>query len=426
MGSKRVLFLTNGTKGDLYPFLGLAVEMKRRGHRPLVLSAEVHRADCEAAGCEFESIQSKDDFQKMISDKNILVPLKGLRAYLRLGIAATTEAAYQRIEHHYSQEPGSCVLVFNSAMLAGNIAYEKLRLPVASIFLHPFSHMSFRDPPKDSPLNTALMSWIGLRGRKIVIGALQYAFDRDLAQVNQLRIKLGLPYKNRLLSDWRYTSPCMIDLWPDWYCPPKSDWPKGTVRTGFVNYDGPIAPAKWNDQFQGFLEKGFVLFTLGSGPTHELDQNIRLFSRVCLEINKNGLVVAPSPRPEQSRLSPEFRVIGPEPFARLFPYASAIVSHGGIGTVARAMAAGKPQVVNPIVNDQFDNAYQVERLGIGVSLPAKSLNANRLRHALSSLDNPAVRERCRDIENQMRRESGIDQTCDLLIHHFARRDRLVG
>jgi UDP:flavonoid glycosyltransferase YjiC (YdhE family) len=54
------------------------------------------------------------------------------------------------------------------------------------------------------------------------------------------------------------------------------------------------------------------------------------------------------------------------PFDRLLPRASAIVHHGGIGTVACAIAAGIPQLVCPLAYDQFDNAARVERLGLGM------------------------------------------------------------
>jgi UDP:flavonoid glycosyltransferase YjiC (YdhE family) len=39
---------------------------------------------------------------------------------------------------------------------------------------------------------------------------------------------------------------------------------------------------------------------------------------------------------------------------------------GGVGATLRSLNAGVPQMVIPRVNDQFDNARRVERLGAGI------------------------------------------------------------
>ncbi|MEL6585838.1 MAG: nucleotide disphospho-sugar-binding domain-containing protein, partial [Pseudomonadota bacterium] len=80
--------------------------------------------------------------------------------------------------------------------------------------------------------------------------------------------------------------------------------------------------------------------------------------------------------------------------AHLFPQAAAILHHGGIGTTAEALRAGKPQLVVPIGGDQFDNAARLERLGFGTTLPARRFTAaratRRLRALLDRIDYPAL------------------------------------
>ena len=48
-----------------------------------------------------------------------------------------------------------------------------------------------------------------------------------------------------------------------------------------------------------------------------------------------------------------------------------MVHHGGIGTVANAIAAGVPQLIRPICFDQMDNGMRVKRLGAGDCLRAR-------------------------------------------------------
>lgn len=52
----------------------------------------------------------------------------------------------------------------------------------------------------------------------------------------------------------------------------------------------------------------------------------------------------------------------------LFPLVACTVHHGGAGTVSAAMRAGTPTVVTPVFLDQFDSAYLVNELGVGVGM----------------------------------------------------------
>jgi UDP:flavonoid glycosyltransferase YjiC (YdhE family) len=56
------------------------------------------------------------------------------------------------------------------------------------------------------------------------------------------------------------------------------------------------------------------------------------------------------------------------PQADLLPRASAVVSHGGAGTVLGAAAHGRPQVVVPLFADQWENGVAVTDAGCGTVL----------------------------------------------------------
>jgi UDP:flavonoid glycosyltransferase YjiC (YdhE family) len=48
--------------------------------------------------------------------------------------------------------------------------------------------------------------------------------------------------------------------------------------------------------------------------------------------------------------------------------AAAVVSHGGHGTVIKALAAGLPQLVVPLGRDQPNNAARITQRGVGLQL----------------------------------------------------------
>jgi UDP:flavonoid glycosyltransferase YjiC (YdhE family) len=69
---------------------------------------------------------------------------------------------------------------------------------------------------------------------------------------------------------------------------------------------------------------------------------------------------------------------------RLMPECSIVISHGGLGTVTRALAHGVPVLVLPLGRDQAFNASRVEDLGAGIALPETS-PADRIRAAIRTL-----------------------------------------
>jgi hypothetical protein len=63
-------------------------------------------------------------------------------------------------------------------------------------------------------------------------------------------------------------------------------------------------------------------------------------------------------------------------------HATAVVCHGGSGTVLGSLAAGIPMVVAPLFADQPTNAQAVDSLGAGIALPVGPPSPDTLRAAL--------------------------------------------
>ncbi len=59
-----------------------------------------------------------------------------------------------------------------------------------------------------------------------------------------------------------------------------------------------------------------------------------------------------------------------------------VVHHGGCNTFTESLYYGKPMVILPFSSDQFNIAYDAERLGLGIVLNPNSLNEEKIRGAL--------------------------------------------
>ena len=102
------------------------------------------------------------------------------------------------------------------------------------------------------------------------------------------------------------------------------------------------------------------------------------------------------------------------PHSVLFPHAAAIIHHGGIGTTAQAMRAGKPQLVVPHFGDQPDNANRVERLGIGRMIAPSAYNPTRAARSLASVLNTAHLNRTAYMARQLANEDGVAAATDAI------------
>ncbi|KAF5519769.1 Sterol 3-beta-glucosyltransferase [Colletotrichum aenigma] len=80
-------------------------------------------------------------------------------------------------------------------------------------------------------------------------------------------------------------------------------------------------------------------------------------------------VQLPAPHPQRTRLPSLF--VGETSWATLFPEMSLVLTHGGVGSMTDAIAAGVPQIILPTdyAADQTYFARRLERMGVGIGLP---------------------------------------------------------
>lgn len=83
--------------------------------------------------------------------------------------------------------------------------------------------------------------------------------------------------------------------------------------------------------------------------------------------------------------------------------------------MAQALAAGVPQLVMPMSQDQPDNAARISRLGVGkVLLPEKFTPQNISAALQDLLHNPEIRQNCKRFARKIDFNQALQNTCDNL------------
>ncbi|KAK3989155.1 sterol 3-beta-glucosyltransferase [Cladorrhinum sp. PSN332] len=102
-------------------------------------------------------------------------------------------------------------------------------------------------------------------------------------------------------------------------------------------------------------------------------------------------------------------MLGNCPHDWLFKRVSAVVHHGGAGTTAAGIKAGKPTVVVPFFGDQIFWGTMITRAGAGPApIPHKTLNAANLASAIEECLKPETQARARELGQKIREEQGAD------------------
>jgi UDP:flavonoid glycosyltransferase YjiC (YdhE family) len=260
--------------------------------------------------------------------------------------------------------------------LAPTLAAERAGVPLATLIPHiypvleparPFFAVGLRTP------RTAL-GRVGWRaGQRMLRVGLEHG-RRDL---NLQRRRLGLAAIERFHGG---ISPdlALVATYPQLEYPRR--WPAGVEVTGPMNFELPHPEIE--------LPRGEAPLVLVAPSTaHDADNHLVRVALAALA-DEPVRVVATT-----NRVAPQRPIEVPAnavlldwlSYTQLMPAASLVVSHGGHGTVARALGAGTPVLVCPVTGDMSETAMRVAWAGAGLSLPWRLCRPGPLRWAVRRL-----------------------------------------
>jgi len=407
---KRVVIACWGSHGDLFPYIGLALALKRRGHTPVVATNVGYRAEIEREGIVFaEAGPPIDRTAANAGDlyERVMDPRKGSEVIV-------TELLMPKLEQTYEQlraaVEGADLLVTHPITYAGPILGEQLRLPWLSTVLAPLSFFSARDPavlPTAPRLNDVPLvgPWLAHTLFRLARPTLR----RWVEPVARLRARLGLPPGGHPMIEGQFSPHGTLALYSRVLGEPQPDWPPNVTTTGASFYNGP---EPLDAQLEEFLAAGDapIVFTLGTSAVGAAGRFYHESAAAVAQIGVRAVMLTggfAQNRPDD--LPPNVLLVDRAPHQLLFPRASVIVHQCGAGTTAQALRAGKPTLLVPHGHDQFDNARRVRKLGVARTVFPKEYRALRVARDLRALlDDVRYQERAAAVSIVVREERGAE------------------
>ena len=364
----RIVITTFGSYGDVFPYIGLALGLRARGHQPRLAMPALYRELVEGEGLAFHPTRPDLDPNDRGLAARIMDPARGSDAIFSELLIPSLSQTYDDV---MSAAADADLIVTHPASLAGPIVAAKRELHWASSVLAPLSFFSSSDPmvPPPAPWVHGVISRSPLLSRGFM--ALTERMTRKwAAPVHAFRAGLGLPPGGNPVTHGQHSPQLVLALFSRVLATPQPDWPARALVTGPVLYNGHDAAVLAPD-LAAFLDAGPppVVFTLGTSAVFAAGSFYDVSAKAVGQLGRRAVLLVgklAGNRPHD--LGGDVMAVEFAPHHALFARAAAIVHQGGAGTLHQALASGKPMLVVPHAHDQPDNAHRVQRIGVARTL----------------------------------------------------------
>jgi len=397
----RVVLATVGSLGDVYPFIAIALALRDHGVEPVLAAMEDYRDLAAAEGIAFRPVRPGG--AEMLAAG--FDQCRAVQAVID-DVGATFDLILPHLETSFADcaaiVAGADLVVCSSFAIAARTAAEAAGVPVATVLFQPIAFCSKHDPPVigEAPAPPWLQRKLAPSIVRLLYALVRSRYAARRRPVDALRARLGLPALHDALLEGPLRAEQVFALYPPAFATLAADAPAGARTTGFSFYNGTGAVAALAPDLAHFLDTGPppLIFTLGSLAVFAPGDFYAASAAAARALGRRAiLLVGDHAAQTYAPLAgPDIAVVGFAPHARLFPRAAVVIHHGGIGTTAQALRAGVPQLVCPVLGDQFDNAERLRELGVARTVRLTRFTPDRVRAALAALladENVAARAR---------------------------------
>lgn len=325
---KIALFTGGSFYGDVGPYLEIARRLELLGHTTLLVIPEEYAAQCESFNCCYYM----GDVVTTQLEKNSL----NYRDMILGVVQNLLQNGFGRIEQVLSACEDIDVILSNplcaiSDVVADYHCIRNVELLISSRYF-------------DGVASEQTISFLNTLG---------------LTELNACRRKLNLSDATSVSMDVFSNDNTKITLFPSFYVTVNHP---NVIAGNFIHYeDTTELPAELLE----FINQGSppVVFAMGSGSKHMMDpQN---FNDITIEVARKyrSILLGKADVIHDNVFVCDF----PVPHSKLFPLASMVVTHGGIGTIGKCLASNTPQIAVP-------------------QMPENKVNAKLLSHLITVID----------------------------------------
>ncbi|RAW32246.1 Sterol 3-beta-glucosyltransferase [Phytophthora cactorum] len=438
-----ICILIVGTRGDVQPFLAIALRLQEDGHRVRLATHAVYRDFVMSHGIEFYPLggDPKELAAYMVKTGGNLIPMKiktltedvPRNMQMINEIVLSTWPAVSEADPD-GEGPGVPGPPFRAqAIIANPVSYghvhvaERLGVPLhimfpqpwvpTMAFPHPLSNLAYTGKwQKRNYLSYKLVDMIMWQGTEGVINE----FRTEVLKLHPIR---NGDSGSELLLDLSIPHSFM---WSPQLVPKPSDWGDLYDVIGTVTLKGPASEYSPSPELEAFLgnDGGPIFVGFGSMVLADPLATTKMIIEAATHAKMRVLIQSSwTDMAGDIDIPGNVFFLGNCPHDWLMPRVSAVVHHGGAGTTAAGLLAGKPTFIVPFFGDQpfWGQAVMSTRVGVP-PCPIAQLTTEILHNAFVELANPDLRKRAEAMRDLMLREDGAGEAVRKFYHHLPTQD----
>ena len=417
-----ILIITFGSRGDVQPYVALGKGLQAAGHQVTLCTAEDFEPFVRENGLEY-GYMSGELLRLMDTDagREAMEETVGLFGSLKSMVKLTRQTkplTQQTMLDSWAaaQEVEPDLVVYHPKALAAVSIAEAFNAPPVMVLLQPMTVPTADFPPPGMPSLP-----LGGTYNKLSYKAIAAGFSVYTGMVNEMRQKqMGLakfPKGTGLYKTAAGRPIPVMHAFSVQVVPRPADWPDYASIPGYwflqrgEDWQPPV-------ELADFLAAGEAPVYVGFGSMAGKDpaRLTKIVIEALLQTNLRGILASGWGGLETADLPPSILQIEGAPHDWLFPHMSAVVHHGGAGTTAAGLHAGRTTVVCPFMGDQPFWGSRVHALGAGPQpIPQKKLTAGGLSAAIqTAVTNDQLRETADALGKKIRAENGVAMAVALI------------
>jgi len=409
----KILITTFGTRGDIQPYIALGKGLIEAGYQVVVCTSEGYRPMVEEHQLQYAYLDrdllalTQAVMGETAGAGDTFATLSKMLPALRQMMANEWQAA---LDH----QPD--LILYHPKCLGSLHVAEKLNIPAVLSLPLPFY-----TPTRDFPVPFLSTIRLGRGFNRFSYRLMALSSGMFGGMINTFRVKtLGLPrlgrFPNLLVQSDGCPVPILYPYSPS-LLPVPQDFPPHVHVTGYWFLD---RSPDWQPEphLVRFLEAGPppVYIGFGSMGGKGAQKRAKITLEALAKSGQRAVLASGWGGLKASVLPGDVFMLESVPHDWLFPQVAAVVHHGGAGTTAAGLRAGKPTVVCPFMADQPFWGALVHQRGAGPKpIPQSRLTASRLAEAITAaVHDAAIQQHAADLGVKIRAEEGVARAVEII------------
>ena len=411
--------------GSVGPMVTLARKLIDAGHDVRLMSDACNRPETEAVGARFvpwrRAPSRTDRFRdsELIRDWAASSSAEGFLDAIDKVFAGPALGYAQDVVEELEREAADLV-VANDFLLGVMAGCESIAQPfvlmACNTILFPLD-----DAPLSGPGHDAALTAEERAQAEAMKADFRAVFDGGLPALNTARALLGLPPLASLLDQFAAARTTLIGISKHF------DMAREPVPAGYryvgPQIDEPAWTEPWRNPWTEDDARPMVLVSFSTTFQNHIGVLQRVIDGLAGLPVRALVTMGPTIKADDLVPAANTRLVPSAPHNQVMRHASVVITHGGHGTVSRAMVNRLPMLVMPHGRDQDGNAARVAAHGAGLTL-APSASADEIGDAVKRLMADtgfarAARELGDRVETEMQESDVVGELEDLCCRAMA-------